>query len=431
MSNYLAMLENHMTPAQNRAMVAVEHAAAGLGVNLFLTGAAMRDTLGGFPVRDLEFAVEGSASRLARAAAASNLEITHIDEPLRYADLLFEGRARVRIITARVEKWARPGGKPQITPAPIHDHLRNRDFTINAIGLSLSRASRGLLIDPNNGVSDLSGREIRAISNYSLYDRPIRLLRLLRLKVRLGFTVAEKTQRQYENARQAHLERYINAEALAEELKRTAAEPKAADVLAAWEAEGLLGALLPSISGPALNLQGFQKLAKARQAIPFGTEVAVDDVSLFFYVLTEKLSSKERATFAETLHLKNDAWQKLELRAARLEKQLAGPTAARPSGVYKVLREAPAEQILFLLMNGHHRVVGDRIRNYFARYLPLANEITDDQVAETGVRPGSPKWDKKRLEFIGKRLDARPKKPAPDAGAPGESAVRPGISPAV
>ena len=79
---------------------------------------------------------------------------------------------------------------------------RGRDFTINSIALSLNPASRGLLLDPNNGVGDLERRELRAVSNYTLYDDPIRLLRMLRFKVRLGFTIEERTKMQYDNARE-------------------------------------------------------------------------------------------------------------------------------------------------------------------------------------------------------------------------------------
>ena len=89
----------------------------------------------------------------------------------------------------------KPGGKPQVTPATIQDDLRRRDFTINAIALSLNRGSRGLLIDPTNGLADLSDKELRATHSYTFYDDPARLLRLMRFRVRLGFTVEERTQR--------------------------------------------------------------------------------------------------------------------------------------------------------------------------------------------------------------------------------------------
>ncbi len=88
---------------------------------------------------------------------------------------------------ARQEKYSKPGAKPQVQPATIHEDLRGRDFTVNAIALSLGKASRGLLLDPTNGLGDLSRKELRAVTNYALYDDPSRILRLIRFRTRLGF----------------------------------------------------------------------------------------------------------------------------------------------------------------------------------------------------------------------------------------------------
>ena len=114
-----------------------------------------------------------------------------------------------------------------MTPATIHEDLRARDFTVNAIALSLNKASLGLPIDPTNGVGDIERKELRAIHNYSFYDDPSRMLRLIRFKVRLGYAIDERTRLQYENAREAEMLARITPEALGAELRHIAAEPLA------------------------------------------------------------------------------------------------------------------------------------------------------------------------------------------------------------
>ncbi|MDQ6707059.1 MAG: CCA tRNA nucleotidyltransferase, partial [Acidobacteriota bacterium] len=75
----------------------------------------------------------------------------------------------------------------------IYDDLRRRDFTVDAIALSLNRGSRGLLVDPVNGLADLERRELRTAYPLAFSDNPARLLRLVRLHHRLGFTIEERT----------------------------------------------------------------------------------------------------------------------------------------------------------------------------------------------------------------------------------------------
>lgn len=413
MGNYMIMLENHLTLAQNQALARVGEVAAEQGLNLFVTGSGIRDMIAGFPVQELEFVIEGSAAKLGRAVEAKGgAAVTSTDETLKLCAVTFDNGARATIAMARQERYPKPGGKPHITPSSVHEHLKSRDFTINAIALSLSRASRGLLIDPNNGLSDLHTRELRTIGNYAFYDQPIRMLQLFRLKVRLGFTVAEKTWLQYKNAREAEMETHIRPEALLRELQKVARESNPLDVLQAWDSEGLLGRVAPVVSGAKLNTAGFAKLLKARQAIPFRGDVPMDDAALFFWVLTEKLTPRERTEFTQSLGMEKEAidhWQKLEARATKLEKELTATGVTKPSHIYKVLSKAPAEQAVFLLMKSIHRATQERIRNYFSKYLPTALEVADQAVE--GVTPGTAKFEKAKAELIARRLDARPKKP--------------------
>jgi tRNA nucleotidyltransferase (CCA-adding enzyme) len=109
-----------------------------------------------------------------------------------------------------------------------------------------------------------------------------------------------------------------------------------------------------------------------------------------------------------------DLWQKLEARSKKLERELKSPKLNRPSQVYQALSGAPGDQVLFLLVRSSLRLVQDRIRNYFQKYLPLALEVTDEEVQATGVTPGTPKFRKAKEEMIAHRLNARPKKPVPE-----------------
>ena len=220
MSDYIYILESHLSPDQNQVLGEVMGAAGQANLNLFLTGGAMRDMLAGLRIRDLDFVVEGAALKLAKTVADhSGARIVSADEERKSAELEFPTGATAQIAMSRQEKYPRGGGKPQITPATIQEDLRGRDFTCNAIALSLNKTSRGLLLDPLNGLADIERHELRAVSAYGFYDDPTRLLRLVRLSVRLGFAIEERTAMQVANAREAEVEKTIPPRVLGAELK--------------------------------------------------------------------------------------------------------------------------------------------------------------------------------------------------------------------
>jgi tRNA nucleotidyltransferase/poly(A) polymerase len=446
MSDYMFMLESHLSTDQSRVVSQVQAAAAEAGVAVFLTGGAMRDMLGGFAIRDLDFTVEGNPLKLAKTLAEkAGGEILASDDQKKSAELRFPGGVTAEIGMSRQVRHGKPGSKPHVSPATIHEDLRGRDFTVNAIALSLNRASRGLILDPNNGLADLERKELRAVHNYALYDDPARLLRLVRLRVRLGYTVEDRTRQQYENARQAEMESYISPRALLWELRRIAAEPALADVVRALDEEKLLPLFSPALTGPKVNLGGLGRLQKAIQAIPFGTDLHLDPLGPFLNVLTEKMTPKERNAMAAKLALEKpelDLWLKLDSRSKKLEKELSSSKLQKPSQLYATLCNAMGDQILYLYLRSSQRIVQDRIRNFFQKYLLTAQEITDKEVAAAGAEPGTPKFKKLKDEMIAARLDGRTKKPAPPPpppepvppgprgrppGAGAKSAARPGL----
>ena len=422
MSDYMFMLESHLSADQGRVVSEVQAAALSANMNLFLSGGTMRDMLGGFPLLEIDFTVEGNAIKLAKTIAhKTGAQVVRVDETRKVVHLLFPGNVPATIGMARQETYSKPGSKPQVQPATIHDDLRGRDFTINAIALSMSPASRGLLLDPNNGAGDLEHKELRAGSNYTLYDDPVRLMRLIRFRVRLGFMISERTKSQYDNAREAGLEKKISATSLLEELRYIANEQNVADIVHALDEEKLMQLFHPVFTGPKLNMQGLQKLQKVRQLAPVGGGFYFDAFGLFLSVLTEKLTPKEKSALIKSSGMEKpdvDEWQKLEAKAKKLEKDLKSAKLQKPSHIYHLLSKARGEEMMFLLYRSSERTVQDRIKNYFQKYLPAAQEVTERDVVAAGGQPGTPKFQKLKDELITTRLDARPRKPAPEPEPP-------------
>lgn len=422
MSDYMFMLESHLTGGQNRAVQLMAGAAQDNALNVFLSGAAVRDMIGGFPIRDLGFVVEGNPAKLFKQLERQGGEKLSADETRKSAEFLLPDGIVVSVAMAAQERYAKAGGRPQITPAPIYDHLRSQDFTINAMALSLTKGSRGLLIDPANGVGDLARRELRAVGNYTLYDDPSRILRLIRLRVRLGFSIEPRTQAQMENARAAEVEKLIPAAARRNELRRAAGEPRPAELIKAYEENGLLTLFSPDLTGAKVNHAGFQKLEKALGMIPHGATVIAEHLALFLAVLFETLSAKERQALIDCSGLTEAdvaQWKKLDPRSKKLETALMKSDLTRASQIYQLLAKSAGDEMLYLLCRPSQRTAADRVRNYLQKYILTVQEITDAEVtAAKSVSAEAKEFAAAKASYIAARLDGRIKKAPPPEPPP-------------
>ncbi len=142
--------------------------------------------------------------------------------------------------------------------------------------------------------------------------------------------------------------------------------------------------------------------------------MSVDTYTLFLSLLVEKLSPKERQQLVTNLGIDKAALDnavKLDNKAVKFEKELAAARLSRPSAAYALLSKVPGEVILATLMRSNQRTVCERLRNYLQKYLPIAQEVTEREVAEqSGHEPGTPKFAKVFQQTLNARLDARPKK---------------------
>jgi tRNA nucleotidyltransferase (CCA-adding enzyme) len=422
MSDYMFVLESHLDAAQNRVVAEMQRVATETGMNVWLTGGAMRDTLRGSRILDLDFTVERDAVKAGKALAhACGGKVLSEDSLKRWVELESASGVRASVSNARIEKYAKLGAKPQIMPATIHEDLMRRDFTINAMALSLNRGSRGLLIDPANGQADLVNRELRTTNAYALFDDPSRIFRLIRFQYVLGFEIAPRTQSQIENALEGEYHKTAPVSALATEIRAISESENAPAALEAFDRLGLLKAISPAFTGAKLNAVGLARFEKlAHTVLPPGAyghgQATQGGWLAFLTVLTEALTPRESADLLRRFELPKkeaEGLRKLPAGAKKLESALKSARITKPSHVYDALKDATADEVLMVLYSSAQRVVQDRIRSYYQKYLPLAQEVTEEQVAATGVKPGTPKFEKAFRNMVTTHLNARPKKPPP------------------
>ena len=142
MADYIYTMESRLSPEQMQALIAVQQIARSHGMNVYLTGGAIRDILTGFPIRDLDFTVQGNPLKLQHDIEKSGGIVDMVDPVMGVIHAILHG-SQVEMTMARAEVFDKPGKPPLVTPATINEDLRRRDFTFNAMALSLNDGSRG------------------------------------------------------------------------------------------------------------------------------------------------------------------------------------------------------------------------------------------------------------------------------------------------
>jgi tRNA nucleotidyltransferase (CCA-adding enzyme) len=164
-----------------------------LDMKAYLVGGPVRDLFLGKKTQDIDVTVVGNGIRLAQAFAKSKKAVIVPYPAFGTATVTLADGRLVDFATARKERYSRPGAFPAVSPADLRNDLYRRDFTINAMAISINPTGWGKLVDPFKGRADLGRRRIRVLHQGSFCDDPTRIVRAARFLHRFGFTMERKT----------------------------------------------------------------------------------------------------------------------------------------------------------------------------------------------------------------------------------------------
>ena len=414
MPDYMFLLESRLSPEQRAAMMRVQELSAALGFNVYLTGGTVRDLITGASLRDLDFTLEGTPSRIARELEKGGAKILLEDEKLRQIEVLFAGDCEGSISAARDEHYVRPGTRPEIRWSTIMEDLRRRDFSLNAIAISLNPASRGLLLDPTNGLSDIERAEVRALTIHSFTNQPVRLLRVVRFAARMGFKIEPRTQEWFDLAIERELQNSITPEDAGWELRAVAREERPAVVLKAWEEQDLLVAINPVLAKKHPDYDAINRLMKVREDLftaGFRPRLALP----MLLAILGRLKEREQASVLSKAGFRSgeaDAVLSFEEEALEAQKELAGRKMNAPIDAYRFLEKLPLERLAYLLAESRNSGALSKIRAYVNKWKPIrvALPSVSAELEALGMARG-PKFDQIVEQVFTMQLTGRGKTP--------------------
>src|SRR5882672_5324720 len=313
MADYIYTMEIRLTPDQQKGANLVQEITRAAGMNLYLTGGAIRDIISGFPIRDLDFTVQGNPLKLQKELERAGAVIAAADDDLKTLFLQLPGNVRAEISMARTERYDKVGKPPVVAPATIIEDLRRRDFTINAIALSLNPGSRGLLMDPFNGAADIEAKLLRVLHNYAFLEDPSRLIRATRFAARFHWPLEERTQMRYDSAKENKYIEHISDKTIGHEIEQLAYEEDPLHIVRVLEKEGWLKILNPHWTSAKVDTAQLGQLLKTR---PQMNELgyAPEPAPTVMYFLTARLADKDIADMRKQIPRKDlvEAWRDLE-----------------------------------------------------------------------------------------------------------------------
>ncbi|HHX50328.1 MAG TPA: CBS domain-containing protein, partial [Clostridia bacterium] len=168
--------------------------AGHMGQKVFLVGGFVRDLLIGHPNHDIDLVVEGNALELAEILAVELGGQYRTHKPFRTAVLWLPGGFKLDLATARSEFYAYPAALPSIESARLKEDLYRRDFTVNAMAISLDPENFGTLLDLFCGFQDLQKGIIRILHNLSFVEDPTRAIRAFRFAATYGWKIEGETK---------------------------------------------------------------------------------------------------------------------------------------------------------------------------------------------------------------------------------------------
>jgi len=414
MPDYMFLLESRLSPEQRAAMMRVQELSAALGFNVYLTGGTVRDLITGASLRDLDFTVEGNPSRIARELEKGGAKVLVEDEKYRHVEVLFAGDCEGSISAARDDYYVRPGTRPEIRWSTIMEDLRRRDFSLNAIAISLNPASRGLLLDPTNGLSDIEHGEVRALSIHSFTNQPVRLLRLLRFAARMGFKVEQRTQEWFDLAIERNLQHSIEPEGAGTELQAVAREERPSVVFKAWEEAKLLEVINPLLAKKHPDYDAINRLMKVREDL-FTAGFRPRLATPMLLAILGRLKDRELShalSKAGFRAAEMDVALTFEEKALAAQKELVGKKMQAPVDAYRFLEKLPLEQMAYWLAESNNSGALSKIRAYLHKWRPIRNGLPQvtNELEALGMARGA-KFDQIVEQVFAMQLTGRGKTP--------------------
>ena len=266
---------NHIKALANPLFKMVSKASSLLKIDSYVIGGYVRDyIMERGNAKDIDIVAIGSGIDLAQKVSSLLATKPTVSVFKNYGTAMLKAdQVELEFVGARKESYKEDSRNPAVEEGTLEDDQNRRDFTINAMAISLNKDSYGKLLDPFNGIEDLKNKIIRTPldPDITFSDDPLRMLRAIRFATQLQFKIEEKS---FESIlKNAERIKIISTERVVDELHKIVASPKPSIGFAILNKVDLLHHILPELS----NLKGVDTIEGQRHKDNFWHTLEVVD----------------------------------------------------------------------------------------------------------------------------------------------------------
>lgn len=346
---------------------------------VYLVGGTIRDILLGEESFDVDIAVEGDAIAFAYALAETLGGRATPHQRFGTAIVSYGDSERIDVVTTRTEFYDAPGALPAVERAGLREDLFRRDFTINAMAVSLGTEDFGRLVDPYGGRADLETRVLRVLHNLSFIDDPTRIFRGIRYEARHGFRFEEHSARLVRGCIEMGLVGDLSSSRLRDELVALLEDPGAAAGIRRLGELGADRAIHPHLRGDDEAAALFARATALRDEL--GVDIPSWRIGLAS--LARRMASNEAYDWLDRLTLRRRDAERIVsaiIVAPRIVERLR--TEPLDSAQLVALADpfAPDAPLVALALEDRRE-----LRDYFARLRNVRIEIGGGDLIEMGL----------------------------------------------
>ncbi|MDI6716449.1 MAG: CBS domain-containing protein [Actinomycetota bacterium] len=360
------------------------------GFSAFLVGGIVRDLLLNNKNLDVDIVIEGDAVEFAAILVEKLGGKIRAHQKFGTAVVILPSGFRIDFASARAEFYEKPAVLPQVEPTSIKQDLARRDFTINAMAISLNTKDYGKLLDYFNGQRDLRYGRIRILHNLSFIEDPTRIFRAARFEQRLGFRMETETEELLRKAIDMDLIEQLSGSRVRDELMLILSEEKPYRILKRLSD---LGALKIAGIGTAINEeieQLFRKVDDAISELDFNFPAGIQRRLVYLAVILKDMKKKAIVSWCERMKLRKTETARLLEMACEVPKVIDEFNKAarlKNSRIYELLQPMSPEALVFAHAVSANLKVQKIIHLYLSRLRGTKVSVNGRNLQRMGFPP--------------------------------------------